>query len=352
MNIVFTICSNNYLAQAKTLGDSLIKNNPGYTFIIGLVDEYSKEIDYSFFQAFTIIPVYKINIPDFDSLWKKYAIVEFNTCVKASYLKYIFNSYPQTETVCYLDPDIIIYHSLRILEDAFVDHDLLLTPHIISPINLDGKRPGENIFLNFGLYNLGFLGVHRNCTSNGFLDWWEKRILSLGFHDISNGLFVDQLWINFVPLFYDKVKILKDAGLNAAPWNLHERTINESVEKGIRMMDGSPLYFYHFSSYRFSEPDTMSKYYNRNNFQTHPELKAIYDEYLDALIKNNIESLSVIPCAYVEKQKQYLDAQMVVPSRKEAYFTKMKSRIKLFIPPVILKIKIALAKKSKMIDSK
>ena len=39
MKIIFTICSNNYLAQAKALGDSVLQTNPDYTFFIGLVDE-------------------------------------------------------------------------------------------------------------------------------------------------------------------------------------------------------------------------------------------------------------------------------------------------------------------------
>jgi hypothetical protein len=339
--IIFTLCSNNYLAQAKSLGDSLIKHNPDYKFIIGLVDEFSDEIDYSFFQPFTIIPVEKIGIPGFDDLWKKYSIVEFNTSVKASYFKYIFNTYSSVETICYLDPDIIIYHSLEILEDAFLNHDILLTPHILSPIETDNHQPSENVFLNFGLYNLGFLGVNRNCIKNGFLDWWEKRIVSAGFHDTLNGFFVDQLWINFVPLFYNQVKIFRDSGLNAAPWNLHERTIKEIKGNEIKMMDDSPLYFYHFSTYSFNEPEKMSKYYDRYNFETHPELKSIYGDYHDTLIKNKIEALSIIPCAYLEKQKKYLDSQIVAQKKKLA---KLKSQFKLFIPPFLLNLKRILMK--------
>jgi hypothetical protein len=46
--IIFTLCSNNYLAQAKTLGDSVKKFNPDVLFVIGLVDKLHPEIDYSF----------------------------------------------------------------------------------------------------------------------------------------------------------------------------------------------------------------------------------------------------------------------------------------------------------------
>ena len=38
MTIAFTICSINYLAQARTLGDSLKATNPDVRFFIGLVD--------------------------------------------------------------------------------------------------------------------------------------------------------------------------------------------------------------------------------------------------------------------------------------------------------------------------
>lgn len=342
----FTLCSNNYLAQAKTLGDSLIRFNPGYKFIIGLVDELNTEIDYKSFEPYTILPVAQIGIMNFEDLWKKYAIVEFNTSVKASYFKYIFNQDPETNTICYLDPDISVYYSLQLLEDAFTENDILLTPHIQSPISLDGKEPGENNFLNYGLFNLGFIGVHRNCTiAGGFLDWWEERILSVGFHDTLNGYFVDQLWINFVPLFYEKVIILKKPGLNAAPWNLHERKIVKADENAFKMGDGSPLYFFHFSNFKFTEPDKMSNYYNRYTFETHPELKRFYRDYYDRLITNRIETLSVIPCTYVEKQKQYLQSQIIVPTKKEIHKTRMKSQIKLLIPPFLLNLKRALTKR-------
>ncbi|HET7117476.1 MAG TPA: hypothetical protein VFI29_13345, partial [Hanamia sp.] len=345
-NTFFTLCSNNYLAQAKTLGDSLIRFNPGYKFIIGLVDELNTEINYQSFEPYTILPVAQIGIRDFENLWKKYTIVEFNTSVKASYFKYIFNHDTEVNTVCYLDPDISVYYSLQILEDAFKDNNILLTPHIQSPIALDGKEPGENNFLNYGLYNLGFIGIHRNCTiPGGFLDWWEERILSVGFHDTLNGFFVDQLWINFVPLFYEKVKILKNPGLNAAPWNLHERKIVEENDYTFKMGDGSPLYFFHFSNFKFKEPDKMSKYYNRYTFENHPELKRFYRDYYARLIKNKIEALSEIPCTYVEKQKRYRQSQIIVPTRKEIYKARMKSQIKLLVPPLLLNIKRALTKR-------
>ena len=68
MDIAFTICSNNYLAQAKTLGDSFLQYHPDWKFIIGLVDEYDNSFDYSSLANFEIIKVNEINVTNFKNL--------------------------------------------------------------------------------------------------------------------------------------------------------------------------------------------------------------------------------------------------------------------------------------------
>jgi len=44
MKIIFSICSNNFLAQAKTLVDSLSRFAPEYKIFIILVDKQNSEI--------------------------------------------------------------------------------------------------------------------------------------------------------------------------------------------------------------------------------------------------------------------------------------------------------------------
>lgn len=307
MKIAFTLCSNNYLAQAKTLGESLIEHNPDYRFIIALVDELNSEIDYTFFDPFEIIPVSEIGLDNFESLCNKFDLIELNTCVKASFFRYLFNRDSLLEYVFYFDPDIQIFNSLIGLENEFQCNNILLTPHILTPILPDGKNPGENVFLKYGIYNLGFIGVHNNSNKPGeFLEWWEKRILELGFNDTNKGLFVDQLWINLAPIFFNQVKILRWLGLNVAPWNLHERRIQKFSENHFLMQDGSALFFFHFSSYDFEKSETVSKHYNRYTFQTHIELKDIYDHYRELLIRNHIEEFSKKICIYTVRRNAFL----------------------------------------------
>lgn len=338
MKIIFTICSNNYLSQAKTLGDSLLVHNPDYTFIIGLTDEFDERIDYGLFSPHIILPVKNIGILQFDDLWKKYDIVEFNTCVKASYFKYIFSAYPKANNVCYFDPDIVVYHSLSILEEAFLENEILITPHVLSPVEIDDKHPSEYTFLNFGLYNLGFIGVHRNCTLQaGFLNWWENRILTLGYNKPCDGLYVDQLWINLVPIFFEKVILLKNIGLNVAPWNLHERTVLHTIDNKYKMNDGSPLYFFHFSSYNYKNIDALSKYYSRYSFETHKELKKLYIEYNVKLVGNKIDDFEKIECIYISRQKKYISDKNSWSSKINYIFLKTKQQLKWLLPVSVLK---------------
>jgi hypothetical protein len=334
MKLAITICSNNYLAHAKTLGDSLLAKNPEYKFVIGLVDRKVPGIDYDSLHGMEIIEIKDIGIRDFEGVWKKYNIIELNTAVKPSLIKYLFEKYLDVEFLLYFDPDIFIYDSLKSIEERFETSDILLTPHIVSPIGLDepGVRlvPTESTFLNHGLYNLGFIGIKKKgAQTREFLDWWEERTLIQGFIDVENGIFVDQLWVNLVPIYFENVKTLKEMGYNAAPWNLHERGHIKNKNDYVLMPDGTQLVFFHFSSYKYTQPDKIGKQYNRFEFSDFPEIRMLYKAYHDLLIKNGIEKLSSQPCYYVEMRNQLIISRVYPNSAARI----VKNAIKSLTPP-------------------
>lgn len=337
MKLAFTICSNNYLAHAKSLGDSLLRTNKEYRFVIVLVDRLSPEIDYRFFAPYEIITVEELGIKDFDSVWRKYNIVELNTAVKPSAFKYLFAKYPDAPAAFYFDPDILIYRSLEDLEREFDENDILLTPHVLTPMEFGPKRvvPSENTFLNFGLYNLGFLGLKaRSGNTTALLDWWENRTLNWGFINLSDGFFVDQLWINLVPIYFQKVKILREMGYNMAPWNLHERGLMEFRDGRYVLPDGSPLTFFHFSSYKFSEPENMAKHYDRFQFADCMAVRPLYSEYQSLLLANRIGTLNVVSCYFIQKREEFL-LELKRQARRNSFF---KRAIKGVVPPFFLKM--------------
>lgn len=300
--IAFTLCSNNYLAQAKVLADSIHYHNPECKVFIGLVDELSDKIDYNYFRPAEILPLKNLNLQVFDFIINEYGIIELNTCVKPSFFKYLKAKYPDSQMIYYFDPDIKIYNSLQWLNEELANQSAVVTPHFCSPIPLDGFQPGENLALNYGTYNLGFIGVNTNSSEvSSFLDWWEERCLKLGYIKPCEGLFVDQLWINLAPVFFKDVKVLNHPGLNMAPWNLHERQIERVGCDNVQLTGNHYLFFYHFSSYSFDNSDQLSKYYNRFSFSQFPLLRQLYDQYRTDVFRNDYAKFSKIPCVYGKK---------------------------------------------------
>ena len=78
---------------------------------------------------------------------------------------------------------------------------------IQAPI-LDGKSPSEQDLLVNGTYNLGFIGVRNSPQGIALLDWWEERVLNLGFSEGRTGLFVNECrFISCVNIIHQKDKV-------------------------------------------------------------------------------------------------------------------------------------------------
>jgi lipopolysaccharide biosynthesis glycosyltransferase len=336
MILVFTICSNNYLAQAITLGQSLIRNNPDYLFKIGLVDKKNSQIDYGTLN-FEVIEVEKIGIGELDKMILRYDIQELNTAVKPFFFKYFFNSGDSFDKIIYLDPDILVYSSFSELEKELDKYDILVTPHISGPIN-DDRLPSENSFLNAGLYNLGFIAIKKAPNSQNMVDWWSQRLTNKGFNDVKNGMFTDQIWINFVPIFFEKVSIFTHSGYNMAYWNLHERVLSVN-STNIIVNNNYPLVFFHFSGYSPHKPEAISKYQDRFTFDERQDIQPLFTEYCNLLDHNRHKFFQRFTCTYSDV-KQRNDDKLF--KEKIQHIPKYKILISRIINRIVKKFNIIL----------
>jgi len=290
--IVFTLCSNNYLAHAKTLGDSLLKYHPELKFIIGLVDKKDSAIDYDFFKPYEIVTYDELCCAEFSSMISRYDIVEFNTAVKPFYFEYLFNLYKHLyEKIFYIDPDIYFYKSLDTLIEILDNSNIVLTPHLtVAPENV---TLDELVAMRHGHFNLGFIGVRLSSESSRFISWWKERLVSHCVVDKPMGLFVDQKWINLVPLYFEGVYIFKHQGYNMAWWNFSERELllfNNNYY--VNRMD-QELVFFHFSGYR-PDSDLFTGRVNSSSsfsFSNKPELETIFRDYGIQLEMNRYKQL-------------------------------------------------------------
>lgn len=323
--IAFTLCSNNYLAQAKTLGDSFVSSNPGVPFVVGLVDRRRDGIDYAALGPFEFLPVEEIGIPGFDEFWKHYSVIELNTAVKPFYIDYLFER-DRPDVVVYLDPDIELYGSLDAVRSELGDSTILLTPHAMSPLPDEGPRvpqSGEPVFmepafLNYGIYNLGFLAVADKPGRSEFLDWWKTRTSRWGYAQPCLGLYVDQLWVGLAPLFFDDVRITRREGFNVAYWNLHERVLSPGPDGGQVVNGTDPLLFFHFSGLDPANPEQITKT-PRNPFtlSSRPDLAELFRGYAERLLANGFDELSSLECAFAPMREAYI-AEVAAAQRAES----------------------------------
>lgn len=309
MKICFTVCSLNRLGQIITLHESIKNNNPEYKFVACLADEVNGRINVNDFPEIQFISLSDLKLEEQNELSNKYSIFELSCALKSYFSLYILKVF-NPEIIIYFDTDIYVFDRLTGIEKYLIENSVIITPHILQPIPNDGKVPYERDILKSGLYNGGFLALKNDTSALKFLQWWQSRLRDQGYNNIPEGMMVDQLWLNLVPLYFENVHIVNDPEYNVAYWNLHERTL---IKKGQNyFVNGSPLIFFHFSGYRLTDPLRLSIHQNRFDENSIPALMDIITSYRDKLIKNQFEFYtSITPLYGIVKNKN----QFSIPKR-------------------------------------
>ena len=290
------------MAQAITLGNSLAETNSGWHFVIGLVDKLDGvAIDADKMPTFPLLEIHRIAIEGLDWMCQNYDITELNTAVKPFFFQHFYNTMPQVENVIYFDPDIIVYQPLDELTQDLTTHNLVVTPHITVPFN-DQKTPNEAILSATGIFNLGFIATHRTPQTLDFVRWWAEKLKRQCLILLEDGLFVDQKWVIMASTYFDNVLINKYLGYNMAYWNLHERFLSKNGNTWL-VNETEPLRFFHFSGYGIKKPAEISKYQNRYNFITRPDVLPVFKDYAQRLAQNHNAYFSAFPCFYIKPKK-------------------------------------------------
>lgn len=302
MTVAFTICSNNYFAFARVLGKSWLQHHPDTRFVTVLVDEIRDDIDYAFDERAVIWPLEQLGLANLDELVQRYNIVELNTAIKADAYMQVFEHY-KADKVLYIDPDIAIYSPLEEVIDLLDTSNIIVTPHYTTPID-DDKSTTDIKMIGSGLFNLGFLALSDLEKVRPFLCWWRDRIYKYGYYDLARNMFYDQVWVNYIIVFFDNYHILKHPGYNMANWNFHERRLSRSSDGNYIVNGQYPLRFFHFSGYQPARPDAFSRYHTRYTFADRPDIVPLYQDYQSRLAAERFEILSAVPCIYHERHKR------------------------------------------------
>ena len=275
MRIAYTITSNSYVQFTKIAVDSFLEFNTDFIFYIFHIDEikFQESVNKNSILYFN---VHDIGLQEFSKLRDKYQDFELCNALKPFLGDWLINEIPDLRTLIYLDSDIQFFGKIDLAE--FVNYNIVLTPHITSEIPLDNHLITEKEILNTGIYNAGFILMNICPAVSKFLNWWKKRTLNYCYIDLVNGLFVDQIWLNLVPLYFDNVHITRNLGYNMAHWNLHERFL--TYDNNVFYVNKKyKLIFFHFSGFDEDNFNQISKYQTRYNLSERTDLQEIFKAY-------------------------------------------------------------------------
>lgn len=293
MRHVCTIASNNYLAFASVFARSYRRFHPGSKVFVCVVDRRDPAIDYGALPFRTIFAD-ELGIERFAGLAFRYGLLELNTAVKPSLLMHLRERHG-LDRVAYFDPDIEIHDRLPELDGALERSSMALTPHILAPLDNE-YRPSERQIRMTGIFNLGFLALRLDASTRDFLDWWHARLERFCLVDPWHGLFVDQSWMDFAPVFLDDVAILREPRLNVAYWNLARRPVRRAGPGWT--VAGRPLGFFHFSGIDLQELGGVSRHQNRIRIEDAPDLADLFAAYRDQVLAEGHERLRGRPYGY------------------------------------------------------
>jgi hypothetical protein len=286
LDVIFTIVSRNYAAQAATLMESLAAAEPDVRRVVVATDGPLA----GFEGRAEVIDAADVGAP-FAAMCVYYDALELNTAVKPYVFKHLL-SQPGVRSATYLDPDIYVFRPLDRVREGLAQAQLVLTPHVTRPL-LGDANPNDQALLRSGAYNLGFCSARAEPKVMDLMAWWADRCRFDCRVDLANGLFTDQKWMDLSPGLVDSLDIVREPGLNLAYWNLEGRTLARASD-GWRV-DGEPLVFFHFSGFDPHRPKTLSKHQNRVSAAPGSPLAELLADFAQAMLRNGHDTTSPIP---------------------------------------------------------
>ena len=296
-----TIITKNYLAWARALARSLREHVPDAEIVAYLLDPIEGWFDPAQ-QPFEVRQAEELLEPAlYRSMCFYYTPTELS-CAMRPFVHQRLLARPEVSELYYFDSDMMVTHSLEVVFEQMQDCQVLLTPHTRQPVppELDRRPPLEQTLLRYGLYNGGFLGLRPGADSAAMLSWWGDHLVRKCFCDY-RGFYLDQLWLNLIPLLFKQCKVADLPGANLGYWNIHEAP------------DTVPL-FIHFSGWNPQQPAEVGLFFP--DCRPVPAFQVWGPRFRALLDKEGWDE----SCRYPYTYSCYLDGERIAGFERRLYF--------------------------------
>ncbi len=284
MNIIYTVCNRESLANTLALAESVSQFQPNDTFILGWVDTNLPTNLPAYIKA---IDVKELNIPSFESRCATYFQYELLPATRPWFAKHILKEYPTCQTITFLAPSVILFASISDTEQVM--GDFMVTPQITKPLPPSTTLNDARI-LNTGMFHAGSWILKPSEPVTEFIDWWCVRTLDRAFLDLCHGMCMDQLWLNYIPVRIKSWGKLQNPGWHYGLNKIALYQLN-STKNGL-FVEQHPLISVDFAGITFFDP-LWSDY--KKEGSSRPEFTQLIKSYRIKLKSLENRSVSGIP---------------------------------------------------------
>jgi hypothetical protein len=262
MNIIFTVCNRESLANALALAKSVTRHTGSLFYLCWVDPTPLPELP----RHIKVLDVSEIHIPQWDQMNSDYYDFELLRACRPWFAKHLVDRHQEADTFTFFAPTVLLYHPYEKI--SAINGGILLTPHTSGPLNKSALLDDKKI-LNVGMFHAGSWILHRTEESLQFLNWWASRTADRAKFDLCNGMCMDQLWLNFALIRIKDAFQIADSGWH---FGLHA-VLNRKLDNknGQYFVDDSPLISADFAGLGEFDPiwsDHAALLYKNKRFQS------------------------------------------------------------------------------------
>jgi hypothetical protein len=264
-----TIAGRNAVAHARVTANSFRERHPDLPFFTLLSDDPDGLFDPAA-EPFAAVTLAELAVPNVERLRFVYPQPDLSYALTPWFLGHLLGR--GFRSVLFLKQETLVVGSLTSLFDRLDGAAILLTPHLVDPLDrpLGGQGPPsdaaeaarrEREVLLAGAFNCGVMGITEGATARRFLAWWGERLRLHALRAVEQGMHFEQRWLDFVPAYFPPVAIDRRPGSNLGHWRLPESRIEELGDAFA--VDGDPLRVMRFSGFDWDRPEFLTRHHRR-----------------------------------------------------------------------------------------
>jgi hypothetical protein len=275
------------------LARSFRAHHPDIPFYVLLADEVDGFFDPAL-EPFHLIPLSNLTIPELERFRFHYTQQPLSYAVTPFLLEHLLDR--GFSRLIFFKQESLVLGEHSAVVDLLERHPIVLTPHLLAPLDGPDRISRELNILQSGIYNVGLLGVAGHDTARRFLRWWQDRVYAHCRHAVPEGMHYEQRWLDLVPAFFEGTHVLRDPAFNVAHWNLPERSIE--IHDGAVLVDGRPCRLFRFSGYDPDVPHAPTRYSTRLTWENLGPARDLFERYGRALEEDGYQQTKQWPYAY------------------------------------------------------